>query len=101
VVGETEVGGTSVLYISDIPLGFLSFRPDLEDTPLPDLTWAALSKVPPLVMGMTGLMAGLWWFTGRRNKVAEESARIAMADHLANEADAPSTDDGEDGGTQS
>ena len=27
VVGETEVGGTSVLYISDIPLGFLGYNP--------------------------------------------------------------------------
>lgn len=35
VVGETEVGGTSVIYISDIPLGFLGYRPELGDKPLP------------------------------------------------------------------
>jgi formate dehydrogenase iron-sulfur subunit len=33
VVGETEVGGSSVLYISDIPLGFLSYNPKLSDRP--------------------------------------------------------------------
>jgi formate dehydrogenase iron-sulfur subunit len=75
VFGETEVGGTSVLYISDIPLDFLAYQPELGDTPLPDRTWAALSKVPPLVVGMAGLMAGMYWITNRRNQLAEEAAR--------------------------
>ncbi len=70
VYGETQVGGTSVLYVSDIPLDFLSLNPELGDTPLPDLTWAALSKVPPIILGMGGLMAGVWWITGRRQKLA-------------------------------
>jgi len=76
VYGEFEVGGTSVLYISSIPLDFLSFDRKLEDQPLPELTWAALSKVPPLVVGMGGLMTGVWWIIGRRMKLAEEAARF-------------------------
>ena len=75
VFGETEVGGTSVLYISDIPLDFLAFKPELGDKPLPELTWAALSKVPPLVIGVGGVMAGVWWIIGRRMKLAEEAAQ--------------------------
>jgi formate dehydrogenase iron-sulfur subunit len=71
VVGETEIGGTSVIYISDIPLDFLAWRPGLDRTPLPDLTWVALSKVPPMVIGVGGLMAGLWWIIDRRVKLAE------------------------------
>jgi len=74
VVGETEVGGTSVLYISDIPLDFLAYQPNLGDTPLPERTWAALSRVPTLVVGMTGLMAGMYWITNRRNQLAEEAS---------------------------
>jgi len=74
VFGEFEVGGTSVIYISDISLDFLSFDQRLEDQPLPELTWAALSKVPPLVVGMGGLMTGVWWIVGRRMKLAEEAA---------------------------
>jgi len=70
VFGETEVGGTSVLYISDIDLGFLGCKQNLADTALPELTWAALSKVPPIVLGVGGLMAGVWWITDRRAKVA-------------------------------
>ncbi len=76
VYGETEVGGTSVIYISDIPLDFLGFKPNLGDKPLPELTWAALSKVPPLIVGMGGLMAGVWWIVGRRMKLAEEEQHV-------------------------
>ncbi|MFH1530164.1 MAG: 4Fe-4S dicluster domain-containing protein [Pseudomonadota bacterium] len=74
VFGETEVGGTSVLYLSDLSLGFLGNVPALGDEPLPALTWAALSKVPPIVLGMSGLMAGAWWITSRRMKLAGEAA---------------------------
>ena len=80
VFGETEVGGTSVIYISDIPLDFLAFQPDLDDRPLPELTWAALSKVPPLALGVGGVMAGIWWTIGRRMKVAEETSQAEKAD---------------------
>jgi formate dehydrogenase iron-sulfur subunit len=75
VMGETEVGGTSVLYVSDIPLDFLAFKPELGEQPLDDLTWAALSKVPPMVVGVGTLMAGIWWVSGRRRKLAAEAAR--------------------------
>jgi formate dehydrogenase iron-sulfur subunit len=75
VFGETEVGGTSVLYVSDIPLDFLAWKPDLGDEPLPALTLAALSKVPPLILGVGGLMAGVFWITGRRIKLAAERER--------------------------
>ncbi len=85
VFGETEVGGTSVLYISDMDLGFLACKPNLDDTTLPGLTWAALSKVPPIVLGVGGLMAAVWWITDRRAKVAAETAQTSAPV----EADAP------------
>jgi formate dehydrogenase iron-sulfur subunit len=70
VFGETEVGGTAILYISDIDLAFLGNNPHLGDKPLPALSWAALTKVPPLIIGMGSLMAGIYWVTGRRMKLA-------------------------------
>jgi len=79
VIGETEIGGTSVIYISDIPLDFLAFKPELGDEPLPKLTWAALSKVPPLVVGVGAVMTGVWWIIGRRMKLAEEAARSRVS----------------------
>jgi len=72
VYGEHEIGGTSILYISDIPLDFLAFKPELGDEPLPQLTWAALSKVPPIVAGVGCVMTGVWWVVNRRMQLAEE-----------------------------
>lgn len=66
VFGEHEVGGSSVLYISDIPLDFLAWQPDLGTEPLPERTWAALHKVPPTVVGVASLMTGIYWVIGRR-----------------------------------
>jgi len=86
VFGETEIGGTSVIYVSDIPLGFLAYKPDLGDKPLPTLTWAALSKVPPLIVGMGGLMAGAYWVIERRMKLAAQAAPAsASEDQKGNE----------------
>lgn len=75
VYGEHEVGGTSVLYISDIPLGFLGCQPNLDERPLPDRTWASLKKVPPVILGVGGLMTGIHWIIGRRMKVAVQAGR--------------------------
>jgi formate dehydrogenase iron-sulfur subunit len=63
VYGEKEVGGTSVLYIADVPLDFLGHQP------LPELTEAAMSKVPAVALGVMGLMAGTYWIIERRMKL--------------------------------
>lgn len=73
IYGEHEVGGTSVLLISDIDLGFLGWGPNLGDQPLPALTWAALSKVPPVVVGVAGAMSAVYWIIGRRMKLQAET----------------------------
>jgi formate dehydrogenase iron-sulfur subunit len=72
--GYDEVGGVSVLYISDISLDFLSWRPNLGSEPLPLLTWQALRKVPPTVLGVAAAMTAMYWFFGRRNRVAAQQA---------------------------
>jgi formate dehydrogenase iron-sulfur subunit len=87
VHGEHEVGGTSVLYISDIPLGFLAWQPDLDERPLPERTLASLKKVPPVILGMAGLMGGIHWIIGRRMKLAAQSSPApAPEEPQANEA---------------
>lgn len=75
VYGEAEVGGTSVLYISDVSLDFLSFHGELEDRPRPELSWNWLSKVPGLGLATGGLMTGLFWVIGRRMQVQEHRAQ--------------------------
>lgn len=80
--GETEVGGTCVLYISNISLDFLGWAPQLGDQPVPALTWAVMEEVPPVALGVVGLMSSVYWFFGRRNRVraaaAEEARRRAQ-----------------------
>jgi len=74
VWGEKEVGGTSVLYLSDVSLGFLGWGGHLGDTPLPTLSWASLEKVPPAVVGMATLMGGIHWVIRRRMRLAARAA---------------------------
>jgi formate dehydrogenase iron-sulfur subunit len=74
VYGETEVGGTSVLYLADISLGFLGWSQNLGDGDLPHLTHAALKKVPWMVGGMGSLMGGIYWVINRRMKLAARAA---------------------------
>jgi formate dehydrogenase iron-sulfur subunit len=74
VWGEAEVGGTSVLYISNVDLTFLSAGQALGNTPLPERTAAAMNAVPFAFTGMLGIMAGVHWLVERRRKVQEEES---------------------------
>ncbi|UCG53691.1 MAG: 4Fe-4S dicluster domain-containing protein [Candidatus Latescibacterota bacterium] len=74
VWGETEFGGTAVMYVSNISLDFLAWKPDTDDKSFPELSWAALKKVPGIVVGMGTLMAGTYWIIGRRMRLAAMEA---------------------------
>lgn len=79
VYGAHEVGGTSVLYISDISLDFLGWQPELGDEPVPALTWGALRKVPKIAFGVAALMSAIYWIIGRRAKLQAEAAEAQLA----------------------
>ena len=76
VWGEHEVGGTSVLYISDINLDFLAYQTNPGQTPLPTTTELAMKSVPFAFVGMGGVMYGLNWIIRRRM----ELGRVKMED---------------------
>lgn len=72
VWGETEWGGTSVLYVSDVDLSQLGFR-DASTPPIPSLTDPLIVKTP--FVG-AGVAFGLWALAGiinRRNKLMAAS----------------------------
>jgi formate dehydrogenase iron-sulfur subunit len=71
VYGESDAGGTSVLYISGVSLDFLGFNGATGDQPWPELTWNWLGKVPGVALATTGMMAGLFWIIGRRMQAEE------------------------------
>jgi formate dehydrogenase iron-sulfur subunit len=73
VFGENEVGGASVLYISDISLGFLGLTEDLDERPLPLRTQAVLDTVPGLFVGVGVVMGGVYWVIDRRMRLQAEA----------------------------
>jgi formate dehydrogenase iron-sulfur subunit len=84
VYGEHDVGGTSVLYVSDVSLDFLWFQNDPGQQPLPELTWAAINKVPPVAVGVMALMAGTYWIIERRRKMMGAKAAPPKTEERGN-----------------
>ena len=76
IYGETEVGGTSVFYLSDVPFEDLGFVTAPSNQPMPSLSAAALGEVPTVVLVGGSLLSGLYWFTQRKREVA-------LAEHQA------------------
>jgi formate dehydrogenase iron-sulfur subunit len=74
VWGEFELGGTSVLYISNVDLSFLSSEKPAGDVPLPEETALAMHAVPVVFTGVLAAMAGLNWIIQRRMKIRSEGS---------------------------
>jgi len=72
--GEHEVGGTSVLYISDVELDAVGWPDSLTNRAVPEYAMAALSTVPMTFLTVVGVMAGIHWVVRRRQKLAGELA---------------------------
>ncbi len=68
VWGESELGGASVLYISNVDLSFLTGAEPLSSTPVPTTTAAAMEAVPFAFTGAVAAMAGINWIITRRMK---------------------------------
>lgn len=70
IYGETEVGGTSVLYVSDVPFSELGLAQGLPQTPLPDYTWQLSRLIPPVAVGLGAVLMALYV---RRRRVLLEA----------------------------
>lgn len=66
VYGEHEAGGTSMLYISDVPFALLGFRTDVTTRPIPAYTWDIMSKLPWVVGSLAVILTGASVYTRRR-----------------------------------
>jgi formate dehydrogenase iron-sulfur subunit len=86
VWGEHEVGGTSVLYISDVELTAAGWPARLPDHAVPELATRVLGTVPATFLTVGAAMAGIHWVVRRRDRLAEERTS-------ANGADETSSDD--------
>ncbi len=73
VWGEHEYGGTSVLYLSDIDLSFLTSETAAGIASLPGTTDLAMKSVPFAFLGMGGVMYGINWIVKRRMELAKKT----------------------------
>lgn len=70
IYGEQEVGGTSVLYISDVELNLTDLHAPISDVaPMPHRTTKILHQMPLAFVGMAGVMSGVHWIVQRRQKL--------------------------------
>lgn len=74
IYGLTEAGGTSVLYISNIPFEKLGFPMNVPKEPIPELSWRVLSQIPKYSVAAGVVLFGIHWITARRTEVARFEA---------------------------
>jgi formate dehydrogenase iron-sulfur subunit len=72
VWGEEEMGGTSVLYISDVDLGMAGW-PEPASEAIPELTEPLIAKTPAIGLSVMGSLLGINWVIRRRMRLAAES----------------------------
>ena len=64
-----------------MPFENLGFNTSLQTTPLPQLTWNALSKIPGVVSVGGVMLLGIWWITNRRQEVQEYEQKMHDMDN--------------------
>jgi formate dehydrogenase iron-sulfur subunit len=69
VYGEKEVGGTAWMYISSVEMTELDF-PSLSEEPVTKNARTAMGLLPYYATGMLALMAGIYFITKRKQKIA-------------------------------
>jgi formate dehydrogenase iron-sulfur subunit len=72
VWGEEELGGTSVLYLSDVDLGVMGW-PGQESEAIPHLTEPLIAKTPTIGISVLGSLLGINWVIRRRMRLAAEA----------------------------
>ena len=70
IYGEKEIGGTSWLYLSPVPFEKLGF-PTLGYEPVTVNVERAMGAVPPVLVSVAALMAGVYWLIRRRGKISQ------------------------------
>lgn len=74
VYGETEAGGTSMVYISDVIPDKIGF-PKLSDQDLPALSWPYMKAVPAVIAVMVTLSTGIFLRTHRNENGAQKEEK--------------------------
>ncbi len=84
VWGEKELGGTSLLYISDISLGSMGW-PVVPLTPIPLFTEPLIEKTPVIGLTVGGILLGLNWIIRRRMELSGKNAELNNKNEITSE----------------
>jgi Fe-S-cluster-containing dehydrogenase component len=79
IYGEMEVGGTSWIYISDVPFDEIDLPTDLGTTPYPQYTKSALTWIPPIIVTWPVILGGVYALCKRRDEVHAKEQADAVA----------------------
>lgn len=82
IYGLQEAGGTSVLYISNVPFEQLGFPMTVPKEPIPELSWRVLSQIPKYSVTAAVVLFGIHWITQRRTEVARFEAEERRKAHV-------------------
>jgi formate dehydrogenase iron-sulfur subunit len=69
IYGQTEIGGTSFLYLSPVPFEMLHLPGSLPQEEMPEYTWKVLSQIPHIVLIGGVFLGGMKWLTNRKNDI--------------------------------
>ena len=83
VYGESEMGGTSWLYLSGRPFSEIGLREDLGVQSAPSLTAGPLAAVPVIVGLWPVLLTGIYAISRRKDKIADQERIEAIATTVA------------------
>ncbi len=87
VWGEEELGGTSVLYISDVDLDVMGW-PEPESESIPHITEPLIAKTPTIGLTVMGSLLGINWVIRRRMRLAAEAAGTGEPTDMDTKGDA-------------
>jgi formate dehydrogenase iron-sulfur subunit len=80
IYGEKEYGGTSWIYISDVPFDKLGFRTNVSEKSIPAYTWDVLKWTPLIFFGWGAILTAMRAYTKRRAEVHNEEDMYAPVD---------------------
>ncbi|HAG08229.1 MAG TPA: (4Fe-4S)-binding protein [Desulfotomaculum sp.] len=83
IYGEKEYGGTSWLYLSDVPfekigLKTTAFEKPVSEEPIPLYSWNVLKWTPYIFVGWGAILTALRYYTKRKVEVHEEEMYAAV-----------------------
>lgn len=80
VYGEKEYGGTSWLYISDVPFEKIGFSEKVSEKSIPSYTWDALKWTPVIFFGWGALLTAMHLYTKKNAAKHNEEEMYAPVD---------------------